>query len=85
MTAAKISLYIITGSPRGTFANKAEQSLGRLLTKFQYASLEEIFEHGLHQYLDSTQTRINAVDSAIQDVFFSPKLSDATTAIRTME
>jgi len=70
---AEISLHNITGSPRGTFANKAEQTLGRLLAEFDYTSVEEIMEGGLHEYLDTTQSRINAVGSAIQDVFFSPQ------------
>ncbi|MGK2908142.1 MAG: alpha-E domain-containing protein [Desulfuromonadales bacterium] len=85
LTTATISLCNITGSPRGTFANKAEQSLGRLLTEFQYASLDEIFDHGLHQYLDNTQTRINTVGSAIQDVFFSPKLAETAATARILE
>ena len=64
------SLNRITGSLRGGYANKAEQSLGRLLSNFEYTSLEEIFKIGLHQYLDDTQTRINDVGQAIHDVFF---------------
>ena len=67
------SLNRITGSLRGTYANKAEQSLGRLLSKFEYTALEEIFEVGLHQYLDDTQTRINDVGEAIHEVFFDIK------------
>jgi len=73
LNTAEISLHNITGSPRGTFANKAEQTLGRLLAEFDYASVGEILDNGLHEYLDATQSRINAVGTAIQDVFFSPQ------------
>ncbi len=70
------SMNNITGSQRGTFANKAEQKLGRLLADFDFASLDDVFEIGLHEYLDQTQTRINAVGSAIQNAFFNPRPVD---------
>lgn len=82
---AMISMNNITGSPRGTFSNKAEQSLGRLLSEFNFASLEDIFDFGLHEYLDATQTRINSVGEAIQKVFFSPQIEEDATVSRTME
>ncbi|PLX97795.1 MAG: hypothetical protein C0623_14475 [Desulfuromonas sp.] len=82
---AMISMNNITGSARGTFSNKAEQTLGRLLSEFNFASLDDIFEFGLHEYLDATQTRINEVGAAIQGVFFSPQLEEDANASRTME
>lgn len=72
---AIISMNSITGSPRGTFVNQAEQRLGRLLAEFNFASLDEVFDVGLHEYLDQTQTRINEVGSAIREAFFSPQLA----------
>ena len=85
IVTAMISMNNITGSPRGAFTNKAEQSLGRLLSEFNFASLDEIFENGLHEYLDSTQTRINSVGAAIQGDFFRPQLVDSTSDVITME
>jgi uncharacterized alpha-E superfamily protein len=73
LVVAMNSMNSITGSSRGAFANKAEQSLGRLLAEFNFASLDEIFEQGLHEYLDHTQTRINEVGDAIHRAFFSPQ------------
>ena len=80
MITATISMNNITGSPRGHFANGAEQSMGRLLSEFNFASMDEIFTHGLHEYLDQTQTRINAVGAAIQRSFFSPQKSETETS-----
>jgi uncharacterized alpha-E superfamily protein len=85
IVTAMISMNNITGSPRGAFTNKAEQSLGRLLSEFNFASLDEIFENGLHEYLDSTQTRINSVGAAIQRDFFRPQLVDSASDVITME
>lgn len=70
LSMAMNSLNEISGSQSGSYSNKAQQALGRLLAEFQYSSLEEIFDHGLHEYLDLTQTRINQVGDAIYDVYF---------------
>lgn len=77
---AVISMANITGSARGTFSNKAEQKLGRLLADFNFASLDEVMEQGVHEYLDQTQGRINAVGGAINEVFFSPQLDGAAAS-----
>lgn len=75
LATAMISLNLITGSQRGTYANRAEQSLGRLLSQFEYSSMKEIFDFGLHEYLDDTQTRLNDIGDEIHDIFFSPKMA----------
>lgn len=85
IVTAMISMNNITGSPRGGYSNKAEQSLGRLLSEFNFAALEDIFNYGLHEYLDSTQTRINAVGEEIQEVFFSPQFADAVPDAKTLD
>jgi len=82
---AMISMNNITGSQRGSYANTAEQSLGRLLSEFDFASLGDIFTQGLHEYLDITQTRINDVGAAVQKTFFSPQLEEAATETKVKE
>ncbi len=74
LATAMASLNHITGSRQGSFLNSSEQTLGRLLAEFQYTALEDVFESGLHEYLDNTQTRINNVGSAVSSDFFSPKI-----------
>ena len=73
LAAAMKSLNEISGGQSDSYSNKAQQALGRLLAEFQYTSLEEIFDFGLHEYLDVTQTRINQVGEAIYQVFFRVK------------
>ena len=82
---AMISMNNITGSQRGTFANKAEQNLGRLLSEFNFAALDDIFAYGLHEYLDNTQTQLNDIGAMIHKVFFSPQLSDAAPEKPSLE
>jgi uncharacterized alpha-E superfamily protein len=70
---AEESLHQITGSPLGTFANEAERRLGRLCAEIDYADPKEVVDAGIHKYLDSFQTKLNAVDDAIFDTFFTLK------------
>ena len=76
---AEDSIHEITGSPRGTFTNLAERTLARLRAEIDYADINEVFEFGLHKYLDSFQMKLNSVDDAIFNTFFAlrPTISRA--------
>ncbi|MGE9290155.1 MAG: alpha-E domain-containing protein [Puniceicoccales bacterium] len=52
------------------FANEAERECGKLYSDLTYSSVEDIFEQGLHEYLDYLQGRLNTVGAAIQDTYF---------------
>jgi len=70
LAMAETSLHKITGSPRGSFGNRAEQALGRLLAEFDYTRTEEVLSGGLHEFLEATQERLNHVGVAVEDTFF---------------
>lgn len=63
------SLHRISGSPEGTFWNVADKRLGQLRSELAYATVEEIIDAGLHEFLDSLQTKINAVGDGIHQTF----------------
>ena len=65
------SLHAISGSPLNAFSNKAEQRLGRLLGDLNYTQIDEIIAEGLHEFLDSLQTRLNQIDDAVYETFFT--------------
>jgi len=67
------SMRLICGSRVGTFSNHAEKRFGRLLAEFDYATIDEIFDRGLHEFIDSFQRRLNEADDAIHDQFFTTK------------
>jgi uncharacterized alpha-E superfamily protein len=71
LTAAEISLRNITGQPRGSFSNRADKTLGKLLADLDYITVEEILNVGLHEFLDDIQTRINRVGDAVTETFFA--------------
>lgn len=66
---ANRSLHFISGSPEGTFWNIAEKRLGQLRSELAYATVEEIIDTGLHEFLDSLQSKINEVGDGIHRVF----------------
>ncbi len=64
-------LKLISGeSSRIRFSNQAEKMMGKLKSELDYADIQEIFERGVHQYLDTLQTKLNEIDNTLYDTFF---------------
>jgi uncharacterized alpha-E superfamily protein len=63
------ALHKISGTPRGTFGDKAERESGKLLFDLSFHVVDDIFDHGLHEYLDSIQVRLNAIGDEIFDSY----------------
>lgn len=59
------ALRAISGVAPRRISNDAERLSGRLLAELQYATVEEIFDAGLHDYLDQVQARLNAIGDAL--------------------
>ncbi|MBM9535706.1 alpha-E domain-containing protein [Desulfobulbus alkaliphilus] len=70
---AKEYLHRITGTPSGAAINLAEKRLGRIQADLEYTDIDEVIEMGMHEYLDSMQSRINDVGAAIGITFFNIK------------
>ena len=63
------ALRKISGVADGRFCNDAEKLAGRLLAELQFATIDEIFEFGLHGYLDQLQTKLNDIGFALFDAY----------------
>jgi uncharacterized alpha-E superfamily protein len=68
---AEDSLHAISGVPEGSFSNQAEKRCGQLYAELAYADVREIIGHGLHEYLDNFQMKLNRVGDAILDTYFA--------------
>ena len=68
---AQICLHRISGSPPGSAQNAAEKRLGRLASDLAYTDVDEVVAHGMHEYMDGLQSRLNEVDEAIGTTFFN--------------
>ena len=73
LVAARDSLHAISGTPIGTHRYPPEKLLGQLCSDLSFASVDEIVEFGLHEYLDEIQTHLNQLEAGIHDTFFALK------------
>jgi uncharacterized alpha-E superfamily protein len=55
----------ISGVAEGHFCNEAEKLTGRFLAELQFSGVDELFERGLHLYLDEAQTKLNSIGEAL--------------------
>ncbi|HEX7655250.1 MAG TPA: alpha-E domain-containing protein, partial [Verrucomicrobiae bacterium] len=63
------SLRQISGVADHRFSNEAEKLCGRLTAELQFISIEEVFEFGLHDYLDQIQLRLNQTGNALFNAY----------------
>jgi len=70
---ARESLHAISGTPLGTFHLLPEKHLGQLCSELTYASVDDLFKPGLHEYLDSLQSHLNEVGADVFDTFLALK------------
>ena len=63
----------ISGAAEGYFCNDTDKLTGRLLAELQFSTIDEIFDYGLHQYLDDAQLKLNNIGVALFNAYiFQP-------------
>jgi uncharacterized alpha-E superfamily protein len=63
------SLHAISESSHG-FSNLAEKQIGNLRSTLEFSEVSDVFEYGLHEYLDKLQLRLNHISESIYDQYF---------------
>ena len=63
------ALHRISGSPEDRFSNEAERLSGKLRSDLDYTRTSEIFQYGLHQYLDRLQLRVTQISNAVGEIY----------------
>ena len=63
------ALRRLSGVPEGRFSNDAEKLAGRLIAELQFSTIDEIFDQGLHQYLDALQSKLNDIGVALFNAY----------------
>jgi uncharacterized alpha-E superfamily protein len=67
------ALRQISGAAEGYFRNDTDKLAGRFLAELQFSTIDEIFERGLHQYLDDAQVKLNNIGAALFNTYiFQP-------------
>lgn len=76
----------ISGVQDGRFSNVAEKLAGRLLAELQFSTADDIFEIGLHSYIDILQGKLNAIgDALFQAYIFQPFQTPDDNELRQQE
>lgn len=70
LSALQSSLYAISGSVPGTYANEAERLTGKIHERLTYDSIEEIFAGGLHNFLTQLQEACRNIGEQITGAYF---------------
>jgi uncharacterized alpha-E superfamily protein len=55
----------------GRFCNNAEKFSGRLVAEMQFSTVEEVFDSGLHDYLDQLQAKLNVIGDELYTAYIS--------------
>jgi uncharacterized alpha-E superfamily protein len=63
------ALRRISGVADGRFCNDAEKLAGRLVAELQFSTIDEVFDQGLHLYLDLLQTKLNNIGHALFEAY----------------
>jgi uncharacterized alpha-E superfamily protein len=71
------ALHRISGVVETLYANEAERLSGRLRSDVDYVTIGEIFEFGLHEYLEAIQKRLVEVSDAMYATYCASLAVDA--------
>ncbi|MGB3467481.1 MAG: alpha-E domain-containing protein, partial [Cyclobacteriaceae bacterium] len=52
------------------YSNPAEKAIGNLRADVEFADINDVFEEGLHEYLDRLQQRLNQISILIHEEYF---------------
>ncbi len=69
LISAEECLHEISESKKG-FSNKAEKAIGNLRADLEFADINDVFKHGLHEYLDDLQVKLNEISKLIYEQYF---------------
>lgn len=63
------ALHRISGLPETHYGNEAERLAGRLRSDLTYATIGDIFQFGLHEYLETVQRRLVEISDAMHAAY----------------
>ncbi len=79
------ALRRISGVADGRFCNDAEKLAGRLVAELQFSTVDEIFDQGLHPYLDQLQSRLNDIGAALFDAYIFQQFNNLEDEIMVQQ
>ncbi len=65
------SLWQISGSRRRAYTNNADRLVGKLEAELNYTSIEDIFQVGLHTWLEDLQKKLIRIGEQVYQTYFA--------------
>ncbi|MEM9281274.1 MAG: alpha-E domain-containing protein [Verrucomicrobiota bacterium] len=62
-------LHAISGVPGGSYANEAERLTGNMLAQMNFSNIDNVYQVGLHQYIDNLQAQINEIGQRVFETY----------------
>jgi uncharacterized alpha-E superfamily protein len=79
------ALRRISGVAEGKFCNEAEKLAGRLVAELQFTTIDEVFAHGLHQYLDLLQLKLNNIGAELFNAYIFQQFNNLEDEIMVQQ
>src|ERR1044071_1930109 len=79
------ALRRISGVAEGKFCNEAEKLAGRLVAELQFNTIPEIFDAGLHDYLDLLQLKLNNIGGALFNAYIFQNFNEPEAEIMVQQ
>ncbi len=79
------ALRRISGVAEGKFCNAAEKLAGRLVAELQFSTIDEIFDQGLHQYLDNLQLKLNNIGAELFNAYIFQQFNNLEDEIMVQQ
>lgn len=67
---AEKCLHYISGTENKGFTNRPEKVIGELRSQMEFDDVGDVVQHGLHEYLDEMQKKLNQISDEIYSSFF---------------
>ncbi len=64
------ALHLLSGNPIGSFVLPGEKQIGKLKATLDYTDEQDVFESGLHVYLDTKQDELFQIGELFSQYFF---------------
>ena len=72
------SLRKISGSRRRNYTNDADRLVGKLEAELNYTTIDDIFQVGLHNWIEDMQKKLVRVGEQVYQTYFSRRVSGST-------
>jgi uncharacterized alpha-E superfamily protein len=79
------NLHRLTGTAEGSYSNEPERLAGKLLGDLNFSTIDDVYNQGLHEYLDALQLRLNELGQAVFNTYMYYPPIDLAAEIRQQQ